>query len=73
MIGCAPSDDPVKVRNIEVVQVVFSEIWSKGSVELINDVFADNFVGHFPAGTVHGREGVLARVVAQRPITGIGS
>jgi len=66
MIGCAPSDDPVKVRNIEVVHVVHSEIWSKGSVELIDDLFADDFVGHFPAGTVHGREGVLARVIAHR-------
>jgi len=66
MIGCAPSDDPVKVGNIEVVRVVHSEIWSEGRVELINDLFADNFVGHFPAGTVHGREGVLAQVIAHR-------
>jgi len=66
MIDCAPSDDPVKARNIEVVHVVFSEIWSKGNVELIHDVFADDFVGHFPAETVHGREGVLDRVTAHR-------
>jgi steroid delta-isomerase-like uncharacterized protein len=66
MIGCAPSDDPVEVRNTEVIHVVFSEIWSKGNVELIHDLYADNFVGHFPAGTVHGREGVLARVIAHR-------
>jgi len=66
MIGCAPSDDPVEVRNAEVVHVVFSEIWSTGNVELIHDLYADNFVGHFPAGTVHGREGVLDRVIAHR-------
>jgi len=66
LIGCAASDDPVKVRNIEVVHVVHSEIWSKGNVDLIDNLFAENFVGHFPAGTVHGREGVLARVIAHR-------
>ena len=66
MMGCEPSDDPVKVGNIEVVHVVHSEIWSEGRVELINDLFAGNFVGHFPAGTVHGREGVLAQVIAHR-------
>jgi steroid delta-isomerase-like uncharacterized protein len=65
MMGCAPSDDPVKTGNIEVVHAVF-EIWSKGSVELIDDLFADNFVGHFPEGTVHGREGLQAEVIAHR-------
>ncbi len=66
LIGCGPSDDPVRVRNIEVVHVVHSDIWSKGNVELIDDLYAASFVGHFPAGTVHGREGVLARVIAHR-------
>jgi steroid delta-isomerase-like uncharacterized protein len=66
LTACAPSDDPVTVRNIEVVHVVHSEIWSKGNVDLIDDVYAKSFLGHFPAGTVHGREGVLARVIAHR-------
>jgi len=66
LMGCGRCDDPVTVRNIEVIQVVHSEIWSKGNIELIDDVFADSFVGHFPAGTVHGREGVLDRVTAHR-------
>ena len=66
LIGCVASDDPVKVRNIEAVHVVFSEIWSKGNVDLIGDLYAENFVGHFPAGTVHGREGILDRVIAHR-------
>lgn len=66
LVGCAPSDSLVRASNIEVVHVVHSEIWSKGNVELIEDVYAENFVGHFPAGTVHGREGVLARLIAHR-------
>ena len=66
LVGCAASEDPVKVKNVEVVHVVFSEIWSKGNVDLIDDVFAEDFVGHFPAETVHGREGILAEVTAHR-------
>jgi steroid delta-isomerase-like uncharacterized protein len=65
-IGCISSDDQIKARNLEVLHLVHSEIWSKGNVDLIDDVYADNFVGHFPAGTAHGREGVLARVIAHR-------
>jgi len=66
LIGCSASDDPVKVRNVEVVHLVFAEIWSEGNVDLISDVFAEDFVGHFPGETVHGREGILAEVFAHR-------
>jgi len=66
LIGCQASDDPLKVRNVEVVQVVFAEIWSKGNVDLIGSVFAEDFIGHFPGETVHGREGILAEVIAHR-------
>jgi steroid delta-isomerase-like uncharacterized protein len=66
LMGCRASDAPVKVRNVEVVQVVFAEIWSKGNVDLIGELFAEDFVGHFPGETVHGREGILAEVIAHR-------
>jgi steroid delta-isomerase-like uncharacterized protein len=56
----------VRARNVKILHVVFSEIWSKGNVDLIDDVYAEDFVGHFPAGTVHGREGLLSRVTAHR-------
>ena len=66
IVGCSPSDDSVEVGNIELVHVVFSEIWSNGNVELIDDLFAENFVGHFPEGTVNGRAGLRAQVNAHR-------
>ena len=66
LLGCTASDDPVKARNIEVVHEVFSEIWSKGNIDLISNLYAENFVGHFPEGTVHGREGMRAGVIAHR-------
>ncbi len=66
MVGCSSSENPVEVSNIEVVRVVFSEVWSKGSVGLIDDLFAETFVGHFPGETVRGREGLRAQVIAHR-------
>lgn len=35
-LGCAASDAPIGARNIEVVHLVFSEVWSKGNVALID-------------------------------------
>lgn len=66
LFGCASSSDSYKARNIRVVHIQHSEIWSKGNVDLIGDIYARDFVGHFPSGTVHGHSGVLARVTAHR-------
>jgi steroid delta-isomerase-like uncharacterized protein len=66
-ITCAPPDRPSDAGNSGVVRAVFSEIWSKGKVELIPDLFSENYVGHFPGDqTVHGREGLAAEVTAHR-------
>jgi len=64
--GCAASDDAVEAANVEAVHTVFTEIWSKGNVGVIDGLFAEDFVGHFPAETVHGREGLRAQVIAHR-------
>jgi steroid delta-isomerase-like uncharacterized protein len=66
LIGCAASDDPIKVKNIEAVHEVFSKIWSKGNVDLISDLYAEDFVGHFPTKTVYGQEGILEEVMSHR-------
>ena len=64
--GCAqPGDDPV-ARNIEVVRECCELLWSQGKVELIKDIYAEDFIGHFPAGTVRGRAGIKERVEAHR-------
>ena len=64
--GCAGSSDANKSRNIEVVRLQHSEIWSKGNVDLIETVYAEDFIGHFPAGTVRGHAGIRSRVEAHR-------
>ncbi len=65
-IGCAGPRDSVEARNIDVVRLQHSEIWSKGNLDLIDEVYARDFIGHFPGGTVTGHAGVLARVTAHR-------
>jgi steroid delta-isomerase-like uncharacterized protein len=64
--SCAPPGEATEARNREVVRAVFSEVWSKGDVERVPDLFAEDYVGHFPSGTVHGREGLTAQVIAHR-------
>jgi steroid delta-isomerase-like uncharacterized protein len=66
LVSCARSDDRIEARNRGVVRAVFSEIWSKGNVDLIPELFSENYVGHFPAETAHGREDLAAQVIAHR-------
>lgn len=65
-LGCESSDERTKALNIEVVEVVFAEVWSKGNIDLIDDLYASEFVGHFPGETFHGREGIRSHVIAHR-------
>jgi steroid delta-isomerase-like uncharacterized protein len=66
VVSCATSRDAVEARNHEVVRAVFSELWSKGNVGLIPVLFTEDYVGHFPGETVHGRGGLAAQVIAHR-------
>jgi steroid delta-isomerase-like uncharacterized protein len=64
--GCSGASDANKSRNIGVVERQHSEIWSRGNLDLIPAVYAETVVGHFPAGPVHGRDEIRARVEAHR-------
>ena len=64
--GCSDSSDTNESRNIEVVELQASEIWSKGNVDLIETIYSEDFIGHFPAGTVRGHDGIRSRVEAHR-------
>lgn len=64
--GCSGSAAANKSRNIEVVELQHSEIWSKGNLDLIEAVYSEDFIGHFPAGTVRGHAGIRSRVEAHR-------
>jgi steroid delta-isomerase-like uncharacterized protein len=51
---------------VAVVEKQHSEIWSKGDFSNLDDIYSPGFVGHFPAGTITGREGIRAQVLAHR-------
>ncbi len=65
-LGCGFSDDHSKAQNTDVVRMVFFEVFSKGNVDLVDELYAADFVGHFPAETFHGREGIRNHVIAHR-------
>jgi steroid delta-isomerase-like uncharacterized protein len=64
--GCSVSVDSQTARNIEVVHAVAAEIFSQGRLERINDLYAADFIGHFPEGTIHGRKELTELVKAHR-------
>lgn len=66
VVSTAQADDP-DARTREVVRAVFSEVWSKGNVDLIPELFSKDYVGHFPGGeTARGHEALAAQVTAHR-------
>ncbi len=64
--GCAGSSDANKIRNIEVIELQHLEIWSKGNMDLIETIYSEDFIGHFPAETVRGHAGIRSSVEAHR-------
>jgi steroid delta-isomerase-like uncharacterized protein len=64
--GCGSPEDRSKTQNIEAVRLVFHEVFSKGNVDLVDELYAAEFVGHFPAETFHGPEGIRSHVIAHR-------
>jgi len=67
LAACSGSADSDNTRNAEAVSMQHTEIWSKGNMELVATVYAENYVGHFPGGTtVTGRDGIQAAVTSHR-------
>lgn len=64
--GCESSARLIESRNTGVIRAVFSDVWSKGNVGLIDKLYAVEFVGHFPGETFHGRAGIRTHVVSHR-------
>ena len=65
--GCSDQAQLPMSSHLDVMKVNHAEVWSKGRVELIPQLYTDDFVGHFPGGeTVLGRDGIRATVEAHR-------
>ncbi|MGD2129460.1 MAG: ester cyclase [Lysobacterales bacterium] len=63
---CGLPSERTESRNIDVIRKVFSEVWSKGNVDLIDELYARDYIGHFPGETFHGLEGIRSHVTAHR-------
>ena len=44
-------------QNKKIARQVFEEVQSKGNLALVDQIVADDFVGHTPPNDIHGPEG----------------
>ena len=49
-----------------VVTAQFTDVWNSGNVDLIPEIYAKDFVGHFPGGEIHGHKGIQDVVSGHR-------
>lgn len=64
--ACGPvlvADDASKR---ELIHRQHIEIWSRGNLAAIDEIFSDDFIGHFPGTLVEGRRALRAYVDDQR-------
>jgi len=65
--ACGGSSDSEEIRNADAVSLQHTEIWSKGNMELISTIYAEDYIGHFPGGTtITGRDGIQTEVTSHR-------
>jgi len=51
---------------VGVVTAQFTEVWNSGNVDLIPEIYANDFVGHFPDGSIRGHDGIRDVVTHHR-------
>jgi len=67
LMGCATSPDDFLEHNKQVVRVQHEQVWSKGDLDLIEELYTPDFVCHFLVGPDWvGRNGVREQVHAHR-------
>lgn len=65
--GCGtPREDSILAANRELIRRQHEEVWSKGNIAIIDEMYAPDFVGHFPFGQSGGREELKKRVALHR-------
>ena len=66
LAACGPvlvADDAAKRELINRQHV---EVWSRGNLAAIDEIFSEDFIGHFPGTLVEGRRALKAYVDDQR-------
>ena len=67
LIGIAPAEVSELTENKKLVQRTFDDVWNKGNLEVLEDIFSPKFVRHFPIGPpMIGLDNLRERVVKHR-------
>lgn len=67
VLGCVAGFADTLERNKEIIRKNLEEIWSKGNLDLVDDLYAEDFICHFLVGPEwRGREGLKEQVMSHR-------
>ncbi len=65
--GCGTArEESSLAANKELVHRQHEEVWSKGNLAIIDEIYAPDFIGHFPFGQSGGRKELKQRVASHR-------
>ena len=58
MAGCESREKAKEEENKAIVRRIFEEVWNQGKLDVIDDIYAADFVDHMPGSPdIHGPEG----------------
>lgn len=61
------SDRKLEEKNKNIVRQTHEEVWSKGNMTLVDELYTPDYVGHWPAGAdTHGRNELRQRIITSR-------
>lgn len=66
MAACGPVLVADDARKRELINRQHVEVWSRGHLAAIDEIFSEDFIGHFPGTLVEGRRALKAYVDDQR-------
>ena len=67
LYGCTEAGETTRADSIEAIERQHTEIWSKGNLGVIAEIYTEDFVGHFPGGRlVNGHDGIQSTVESHR-------
>jgi steroid delta-isomerase-like uncharacterized protein len=50
-VGCASDSETTLERNKTLVRRAFEEVWSRGNLDIVDQLFSTDFLRHFPIGS----------------------
>ena len=67
LVACSSAEDSIQAENMRTVMLQHSEVWSKGKMSIVPEIYAENFVAHAPGGRlIRGHEGIKNMVENHR-------